>query len=119
MGRKKTDGEAVDVVVPAGEVVEKGELYLIDGWTGFALDDIAASEVDRAVALDISQSVWKCKVPTGTCGTRGGYVEWTTGTFQAGAADLADSTAKEIVSVAKVEEIRNSDGYAALKLVLV
>jgi hypothetical protein len=123
MGRKKTDGEAVDVTVPGATLVEKGELYRIENFTGFALDQIDAAEVDRNVALDCSQAVWKCKVPVGTCATRGSYVRWTAAggsTFQKSSTDIVDDgAARTAVSIAKVEEVRNSAGYAALKLVLV
>lgn len=122
MGRKKTDGEAIDVVAPASTLIEKGELYRIDNFTGFAMDEIDATEVDKGLALEICQSIWKVKVPSGTCGTRGLYVKWSNndGSFKSGATDLVDETvARTVLSVAKVEEPRNSGGYAALKLVLV
>jgi hypothetical protein len=119
MGRKITDGNAVDVVVPDATLVEKGELYRIDKWSGFAMDQIDATEVDRAVALEVSTSLWRVKVPAGTCGTRGNYVTWSAGgTFKAGATDLVDEAARTLISVAKVEGVRNSRGYATLKLVV-
>jgi hypothetical protein len=123
MGRKKTDGEAVDVTVPGATLVEKGELVRIDNFTGFAMDEITATEVDRGLALDVSQSIWKVKVPVGTCGTRGLYVKWTAAggtTFQKSATDLLDDTStRTLNSIGKVEEIRNSAGYAAIKLLVV
>lgn len=122
MGRKKTDGEAVDVTAPASTLISKGELYRIDGWTGFALDEITATEVDRGLSLEISQAVWKVKVPVGTCGTRGLYVKWTTAgvTFQSADTQLLDdTTTRTLNSIGKVEEVRNSAGYAAIKLMLV
>lgn len=122
MGRKVTDGQAVDVVVPASTLVEKGEMYRMDNFTGFSADEITETEVDRAVALVVNQEIWRCKVPAGTCGTRGGYVKWSAGTgFKDAATDLADEASvlvKTAASVAKVETVRNSDGYASLKLVI-
>jgi hypothetical protein len=123
MGRKKTDGEAVDVTAPGATLIEKGELYRIDNFTGFAADQIDATEVDRSVALDVSQAVWKVKVPVGTCATRGMYVKWTAAggaTFQKSSTDLLDDTStRTLNSIGKVEEVRNSAGYAAIKLLVV
>jgi hypothetical protein len=122
MGRKVTDGQAIDVVAPGSTLVEKGEMYRIDNFTGFSADEITETEVDRAFALVVNQEIWRCKVPAGTCGTRGGYVKWSAGTgFKDAATDLADETSvlvKTAASVAKVETVRNSDGYASLKLVI-
>lgn len=121
MGRKKTDGEAVDVVAPAATAVQKGELVRIDNFSGFALDDITTTEVDRGLALEVSQAIWKVKVPVGTCATRGNYVQWSAGAgFKTSATDLADGTAaRALGSIGMVEEVRNTNGYAAIKLCLV
>jgi hypothetical protein len=125
MGRKITDGEAVDVTAPDATLIEKGELYRINGWTGFALDEITVDEEDRAIALEVCQSIWRCKVPTGTCGTRGGYVKWSSNpgasTFAKASTDLVDeaSDVRTVATIAKVEGVRNSNGYATLKLLLV
>lgn len=122
MGRKITDGKAIDVAVPSGELVDKGELYRIDNFSGFAMDSIAVADTERDVALEVSESIWRVKVPVGTCGTRGGYVKWSSGTgFKEADTDLADEASvlvKTGDSIAKVESVRNSDGYATLKLVL-
>jgi hypothetical protein len=67
VGRKITDGNAVDVTAPGSTLIEKGELYRIDGFSGFAMDQIDATEVDRAVALEITHSLWRCKVPAANC----------------------------------------------------
>lgn len=119
MGRKITDGLAIDVAAPAATLIEKGELYRIDGWSGFAMDQIDATEVDRNVALHIGLELWRCKVPAGTCATRGNYVYWTAGAgFKTAATQLANAagTAGD-QPVAKVEGVRNSGGYATLRLV--
>lgn len=119
MGRMVTDGLSIDVEAPAGEVIEKGELYRIDEWTGFSFDEIDAAEVDRGMALDVSHALYRVKVPAGTCGTKGLYVQWSAGAgFKDGAVDLVDGTVvRALASVAKVEGVRNSRGYATLKLV--
>jgi len=123
MGRKITDGNAVDVQAPAATLIEKGELYRIDGWTGFAMDQIDATEVDKGLALEVTHSLWRCKVPAATAAARGDFVNWTTGAgFKKGSTDLqaiaapADGSTP-ILAVAKVEGVRNADGYATLRLV--
>lgn len=123
MGRKITDGNAIDVAAPASQLIEKGELYRIDNWTGFAMDQIDAAEVDRAVALEVCHSLWRCKVPAATAANRGDFLQWTAGAgFKRGSTDLAAIAAPSdgstpILAVAKVEGIRNADGYATLRLV--
>lgn len=123
MGRKVTEGGAIDVVVPATKATQKGEIYRIDGWTGFALDQIDVTEVDRAVALDLTRSLWRCKVPAATAVARGDYLGWTTGAgWKQGDTDLSAIAAPAdgstpVLAVAKVEGVRNSTGYATLRLV--
>lgn len=123
MGRKITDGNAVDVQAPAAQLIEKGEIYRIDGWTGFAMDQIDAAEVDRAVALEVTHSLWRVKVPAATAAARGDFLSWTTGAgFKRGSTDLAAVAAPvdgstPVLAVAKVEAVRNSGGYATIRLV--
>lgn len=123
MGRKITDGNAVDVLAPAATLIEKGELYRIDGWTGFAMDQIDAAEVDKAFALEVTHSLWRCKVPAATAAARGDYVGWTTGAgFKKGSTDLSAIAAPAdgsvpVLACAKVEAVRNAGGYATLRLV--
>lgn len=123
MGRKITDGNAVDVTAPAATLIEKGEMYRIDGWTGFAMDQIDTTEVDRGFALEVTHSLWRCKVPAGTAAARGDFVQWTTGAgFKKASTDLSAIAAPAdgstpVLAVAKVEGVRNSDGYATLRLV--
>jgi hypothetical protein len=126
VGRKISDAEAVDVTVPDTEEVEKGELYRIEGFTGFAMVAVADDATERQVALETTHSCWRVKVPSGTCGTRGMYVKWASGgpngtAFAFGGDDLADETsgARTVNSIAKVEYVRNSNGYATLRLLLV
>ena len=123
MGRKISDGQAVDVVAPAATLIEFGELYRIDGWTGFAMDQVDAAEVDKVVALDISRSLFRCKVPAATAAARGDFLNWSTGAgFKSGATNLVALAAPTdgntpVLAVAKVEGVRNSAGYATLRLV--
>lgn len=119
MGRRISDGLSVDVTVPGSTLVEKGELYRIDGWSGFAFDEITTTEVDRAVALEVDQhALWRCKVPAGIATVRGNYVYWTSGTgFKKAVTDLqaTPATAGDHPA-AKVEGVRNAGGYATLSV---
>jgi hypothetical protein len=123
VGRKVTDGLAVDVTAPGAQLVETWELYRIDNFTGFALDEITAAEVDRGLALDVSEAVVSCKVPAATAAARGDFLNWTTGAgFKRGSTDLqaiaapADGSVPDL-AVAQVETPRNAGGYARIKLV--
>lgn len=122
MGRKITDGLAIDVTAPAATLIEKGEIYRIDGWTGIAMDQIDVAEVDRSVALEVSKSLWRVKVPAATAAARGDYLGWTTGAgFKKGTTDLAAIAAPAAggvpaTAVAKVEGVRNSTGYATIRV---
>jgi hypothetical protein len=123
VGRKITDGLAIDVVAPAATLVEFGELYRIDGFTGYAMDQIDATEVDKGLSLDLTKGLWRVKVPVGVAAARGDFVSWATGAgFKKGSIDLAAIAAPvdgstPVLAVAKVEGIRNSRGYATLRLV--
>lgn len=118
MGRKISDGLSVDCVAPASTHIIKGELYRIDKWTGIAMDDISATEVARNVALEASFALWRVLVPAGKAGTRGGFLYWTAGAgFKVGATDLVDApVATGDAPVAKVEGVRNSTGYATIRV---
>lgn len=122
MGRFITDGKAIDVVATTGEEVVKGELYRIDNFNGFAMDTIEVADTVRDVALERTESLWRCLVPSGVAGTRGYYLKWSSGTgFKYGGDDLVNEASPLVKtgdSVVQVESVRNSDGYATLKLVL-
>lgn len=122
MGRKISDGKAIDSVAPGSTAIVFGELYRIANFTGFAMVDVDAADTDRDFALERCESIWAVAVPAGTCGTRGNYVKWTdTGgaTFQKGDTHLVDDGAvKTVNSIAQVETVRNSRGYARLKLLI-
>lgn len=121
MGRKVTDGLSVDFTAPAATHIQEGELYRVDGITHFAVTEILDTETfDRNYAGDVSQALYRCLVPAGTCATRGGYAGWSAGAgFKAGATDLvdvADTGSVPAGAVVQVESVRNSRGYATLRL---
>jgi hypothetical protein len=124
VGRKITDGNAIDVTAPAG-TFEKGELYRIDGFSGFAMDEILPAETDRFLSLDVAPGVWSVKTPAGTASAvRGDFLGWASGTgtklgptqldqviVQPAAGGVPDA------AVVQVETPRNSRGYTRVKLV--
>lgn len=120
MGRRVTDGLAIDVDAPDATAITKGELYRVDNFTGWAAVDIDAADTERAFALNMDLGVWSSFVPAGTCGTKGNYVKWSAGAgFKTSLIDLADDGAtRTLNSVAKVVAPRNSGGFARLKLLV-
>lgn len=123
MGRKISDGLAIDCLAPAATLIEKGECYRIDNWTGIATDQIDASEVDRGVALEVSKALWRVKVPVATAVARGDYLGWSVGAgFKKGVTDFIAIAAPAnggvpAGAVAKVEGVRNARGYATIRVI--
>lgn len=123
MGRKVTDGLSLDFTAPAG-LIEEGEMYRVDGITHFAITGILTTDTDRAYAGDVSKALYRCKVPVGVAAARGDYVGWTTGAgFKTGGTDAAAlvqvaAGGVPAGAVAIVESVRNSRGYATLKLIV-
>lgn len=123
MGRKITDGLAIDVVAPAATLIEKGELYRVDNWTGIAMDQIDATEVDRGFSLEVTKALWRVKVPAATAAARGDYLGWSAGAgFKRSSTDMVAIVAPvnggvPALAVAKVEGVRNSRGYATIRVI--
>lgn len=122
MGRKVTDGLSLDFTAPAATAIEEGEIYRVDGWTHFAVTAISATDANRNYAGDVSEALYRCKVPAATAATRGSYLGWSAGAgFKKGDTDLvaiADADGSiPAGAVAKVEGVRNAGGYATLRLV--
>jgi hypothetical protein len=57
----RSDGEAVDVVIPAGLTVTKGLLYYIQGWHGVAMNNGVAGDI---ISLEIDEDEYE--LPVGT-----------------------------------------------------
>lgn len=119
MGQLKTDGRATQggVTFPAGDIVF-GDLYRVDGVSGFALKNIAttASGSDRKAGMEISKErVWYVKLPAAVTGARGDLLYWTAGAgFKRGDTDLtATVTGQPIV---QVEEAKDANHWAAVRL---
>ena len=117
MGHLYSDGKAVDVTADAGTTVNFGDLYRIGGWTGFALDAIASGDTVRDLALEVSERIWKVKLPAGITPVVGDHLVWDAVgvAFKAGDTNLAIAGAG-VLGVAKVLVVKNSNGYAAVQL---
>jgi hypothetical protein len=96
-------------------------------WTGSRISPsrrLLLTDADRAYAGDVSEALYRCKVPAGVAAARGDYVGWATGAgFKKGDTDLAAiaqpaAGGVPALAVALVEGTRNSRGYATLKLVV-
>ena len=110
MGRLKHEGDAVDVTAPSGSAIVYGELYRIDGWTGFAMANIALTDTERKLALEVSPSrVWYFSVPSGIVAARGDLLNWTSGAgIKVGSTDLV-ATGTGGCPVVKVEEAKDAN----------
>lgn len=122
MGRKISDGLAIDCLAPAATLIQKGEIYRIDNWTGIAMDQVDATEVDKVVALEVTKALWRVKVPAATAAARGDYLGWSAGAgFKKGDTDMVAIVAPvnggiPALAVAKVEGVRNATGYATIRV---
>jgi hypothetical protein len=117
MGQLKSDGRSVDVTAPAAQAITFGDLYRIDGWTGFAGKTIGASDTVRGMSMEVSPDrIWYCAVPAAVSGARGTLVYWSAGAgFKRGTADLTSTVTGS--PVGKVEEARDANGVAAIRVI--
>jgi hypothetical protein len=97
MGRKVSDGGAVNLTVPGGDAVSDGELYRIGGINGFAIGDVVTTDTDRTKAFDINPSfIYSIHVPSGVNPAAGALLYWATpGSFQAGPTNLQTTPATQ------------------------
>lgn len=118
MGQLKSDGKAVNVSAPAATLIQFGELYRIDGWSGIAMDEILAADTERGLALEVSERVWYIKIPAALAAARGDMLYWSSGAgFKKATTDLvASGTAGAIGPVAKVEEAVDANDYCAVRV---
>jgi hypothetical protein len=117
MGQLKHDGRATQggVTAPGAQAIVKGDLYRINGWTGFALKTIGASDTLRTLDLEISsERIWYVKLPAAVAPAIGDPLYWTTGAgFKRGDTDI--QVAAQGAPIAKVEEVKDANGYAAVR----
>lgn len=116
MGQLKHEGDAVDAVAPAGQEIFKGEIYRIDGWTGIAMAHVLPTDPELGFALEVRPRIWYVSVPATTAVARGDLLYWTAGAgFKRGTADLTATVTG--AAVAKVEEARDANGIAGIKVI--
>lgn len=118
MGQLKTDGRATQggFAAPGGQAIVFGDLYRINAWNGFALSAIGASDTVRSLDLEISaERIWYVKLPAALNPAIGDPLYWTAGAgFKRGDTDLAAAVVGS--PVCKVEEVKDANGYAAVRL---
>jgi hypothetical protein len=118
MGQLKHDGVATQggVTVPGGQAITFGDLYRINAWNGIALKTIGASDTLRTMDMEISPArVWYVKLPAALSPAIGDVLYWTAGAgFKRGDTDLAAAVVGS--PVCKVEEVKDANGYAAVRV---
>lgn len=118
MGQLKHDGRATQggVTAPAAQAITFGDLYRINGWNGIAMKTIGASDTIRTMDMEIAPDrIWYIKVPAAMSPAVGDYLYWTAGAgFKRGDTDLA--TAVVGAPVAKVEEVKDTNNFAAVRV---
>lgn len=118
MGQLKGDGKATTGAVftaPAG-VINFGDLYRLNGWNHIALQKIASTDTVRAYGGEISaERIWYVLLPGALNPAVGDYLYWTAGAgFKRGDTDLTATVTGS--PVCKVEEAKNANGYAAVRV---
>lgn len=117
MGQLKSDGVASQggYTWPAG-VYTFGDLYRLNGWNGICLGNIAAADTVRVAGMEFSPArIWYVKLPAGVTPAVGDYLYWTAGAgIKRGDTDLAVAVVG--APVCKVEEAKNANGYAAVRV---
>lgn len=117
MGQMKHDGRATQggVTAPAGQAITVGDLYRINGWTGFAMKTIGAADTLRTLDLEIAPDrVWYVKLPAAAAPAVGDMLYWAAGTgFKRGDTDIV--TVATGAPCAKVDEVKDANGYCAVR----
>lgn len=117
MGQLKHDGRATQggYTWPAGTYTF-GELFRLNQWNGIILKTIAAADTVRVADMEIAPDrVWYIKLPAALSPAVGDYLYWTTGAgIKRGDTDLAAAVVG--APVAKVDEAKDANGYAAVRV---
>jgi hypothetical protein len=118
MGQLKHDGRATQggFTAPGATVITKGDLYRINGWNGVAMKTLAAADTIRTLDLEIAPDrIWYIKLPAALAPAVGDPLYWTAGAgFKRGDTDLAAAVVGS--PAAKVEEVKDANGYAAVRI---
>lgn len=118
MGQLKHDGRATQggYAAPAGQALTFGDLYRINQWNGIALKTIGSADTLRNLDFEIAPDrVWYVKLPAALNPALGDVLYWTAGAgFKRGDTDLAAAVVGS--PVCKVEEVKDANGYAAVRV---
>lgn len=118
MGQLKHDGRATQggYTAPAGQAITFGDLYRLNGWNHIAMSTIGASDTVRSYDGEIAPDrIWYVKLPSGVTPAVGDVLYWTAGTgFKRGDTDLSATVAG--APACKVEEAKDANGYAAVRV---
>lgn len=118
MGQLKTDGRASQggFTAPGATAITFGDLYRINQWNHIALKTIGASDTVRTYDGEISaERIWYVKLPAALSPALGDVLYWTAGAgFKRGDTDLSATVAGS--PVCKVEEVKDANGYAAIRV---
>lgn len=114
MGQKISDGKAVDLVAPSGQVINDGDMFRIGGWNGSAIganDGVAA----KTMAFECDPAaIYSVKVPAALSPAVGAKLFWATAdntTFQRGDTNLAATGAAGQLPCFKCLSTKNAAGY--------
>jgi len=117
MGQLKHDGRATQggYTWPAGTYTF-GEMFRLNQWNGVILKTIAAADTVRVADMEIAPDrVWYIKLPAALNPAVGDYLYWTAGAgVKRGDTDLAAAVVG--APVAKVDEVKDGNGYAAVRV---
>lgn len=118
MGQLKHDGRATQGgwSAPAATALTNGELYRLNNWNGIAMKTVGASDTDRSLDFEIAPDrIWYVLLPAGLTPAVGDVLYWTAGAgFKRANTDLQAAVAG--APVCKVEEAKNANGYAAVRV---
>lgn len=118
MGQLKHDGRATQngVTIPASTAIVKGDLYRINNWNGIALKTVGTNDTIRTIDLEIAPDrIWYVKLPAALSPAVGDPLYWTAGAgFKRADTDLAAAVVGS--PACKVEEAKDANGYAAVRV---
>jgi len=118
MGQLKHDGIGSQggFTAPAGQVINFGDLYRLNQWNHIALSKIGSADTARSYGGEIGPArVWYVLLPAALNPAVGDVLYWTTGAgFKRGDTDLSATVAGS--PACKVEEAKNANGYAAVRV---
>jgi hypothetical protein len=118
VGQLKTDGRATQggFTAPGGQAITFGDLYRLNQWNHIALKTINAADTVRSYDGEIAPDrIWYVKLPAALNPVIGDVLYWAAGAgFKRGDTDLSATVAGS--PCAKVEEVKDANGYAAVRV---